>query len=109
MGVFDLFGKEPRLKRQATEKEELSSFKPQETQTKSPVSVFAPKEYREVEKIIDCLKEGKTCIVHLTNIKTETSIRILDLLSGAVYVLGGGIYEMEKNIFMFSPGGVEMN
>lgn len=109
MGVFDLFGKEPRLKRQSTERQELGSFKPQETQGKSPVSVFAPKEYREVEKIIDCLKEGKTCIVHLTNIKTETSIRILDLLSGAVYALGGGIYEMEKNIFMFSPGGVEMN
>ena len=109
MGVFDLFGKEPRLKRQTSEREELNAYKPQETQGKSPVAVFAPKEYREVEKIIDCLRDGKTCIVHLTNLKTETSIRILDMLSGAVYALGGGIYEMEKNIFMFSPNGVEMN
>ena len=110
MGVFDLFGREPRVKRQTTEREELSAFKPQEQeQGKRPVSVFSPKEYRDVEKIIDSLKDGKTCIVHLTNLKTETSIRILDMLSGAVYALDGGIYEMEKNIFMFSPSGVEIN
>ena len=51
---------------------------------------------------------GKTAIVHLTDLKAETSIRILDMLSGAIYAIGGGVYEMEKNIFMFSPTGVEV-
>ena len=39
----------------------------------------------------------------------HTAIRILDMLSGAVFALDGGVYEMEKNIFMFSPSGIEVN
>ena len=75
---------------------------------KGPVAVYYPTSYRDVESIIDSLKMGKTAIVHLTDLKAETSIRILDMLSGAIYAIGGGVYEMEKNIFMFSPTGVEV-
>lgn len=75
---------------------------------KGPVAVYSPTSYRDVESIIDSLKLGKTAIVHLTDLKPETSIRILDMLSGAIYAMGGGVYEMEKNIFMFSPSGVEV-
>ena len=49
-----------------------------------------------------------TAVVHLTNLKPETQIRVLDMLSGAIFALNGGVYEMGKNIFMFSPSGVEM-
>ncbi len=41
-------------------------------------------------------------------LKAETAIRVLDMLSGAIYALDGGVYEMEQNIFMFAPNGVEM-
>ncbi len=77
-------------------------------ENKGPVAVYYPTSYRDVESIIDSLKMGKTAIVHLTDLKAETSIRILDMLSGAIYAIGGGVYEMEKNIFMFSPTGVEV-
>ena len=76
---------------------------------RNPVSVFMPSSYDEVEKIIDALKANKTAVVHLTELKTETALRILDMLSGAIYALGGGVYEMQKNIFMFSPCGVEVH
>lgn len=76
---------------------------------RNPVSVFMPASYDEVEKIIDALKAHKTAVVHLTELKTETALRILDMLSGAIYALGGGVYEMQKNIFMFSPCGVEVH
>ena len=78
------------------------------TENKGPVAVYSPTSYRDVESIIDSLKLGKTAIVHLTDLKAETSIRILDMLSGAIYAMGGGVYEMERNIFMFSPSGVEV-
>ncbi len=109
MGVFDLFGREPRTK---TTKEEVH-FEPRTSERtengKGPVSVYCPTSYRYVEKIIDALRSNKTAVVHLAELKPETAIRILDMLSGAVYALGGGVYEMEKNIFMFSPSGVEVN
>ena len=109
MSIFDLFGKDSRTKKDRTA---LFAEQAAETQNKvserGPVTVFNPSSYADVETIIDSLKSGKTAVVHLTVLKPETAIRIIDMLSGAVYALGGGVYEMEKNIFMFSPSGVEM-
>lgn len=108
MGMFDLFGKEPKAKSERINREMLNVEPQIETGRKGPVSVFSPTSYDDVEKIIDSIKTGKTAIVHLTELKTETAIRVLDMLSGAIYALDGGVYEMEKNIFMFSPTGIEI-
>ncbi len=108
MGVFDLFGREPKTKNERALGENGSnSFSPINS-GKSPVTVFSPNAYSDVENIIDAIKQGKTAIVHLTELKNETAIRVLDMLCGAIYALGGGVYEMQKNIFMFSPNGVEI-
>lgn len=132
MGVFDLFGKDRRTgndrngegafgrngsdsSRTAFAEGNLrGEYRPNGSENyaeekNNPVSVFMPASYEEVEKIIDALKLGKTAVVHLTELKTETALRILDMLSGAIYALGGGVYEMQKNIFMFSPCGVEVH
>ncbi len=110
MGILDFFGREPRAKADRTENVNTNTMGDFNTVGKqnTPVSVFNPTTFKDVETIIDCLKRGKTAIVHLTNLKNETAIRVLDMLSGAVYALNGGVYEMEKNIFMFSPTGVEV-
>lgn len=117
MGLFDFFGREPKTKnnsRESAEKtvdrlfNENNNFNSFEKPTNAPVTVFKPTSFEDVEHIINCLRNGKTAVVHLTDLKNETAIRILDLLSGAVYALNGGVYEMEANIFMFSPSGVEI-
>lgn len=105
MGLFDrLFGKNEQTK---SEKREF--LEPLSGNGNNPVSIFYPKSYDDVEKIIDTLKTGKNAIVHFSELKENTSLRILDMLSGAIYALDGGVYEMEKNIFMFSPSGVIVN
>ena len=30
------------------------------------------------------------------------------MLCGAIYALDGGVYEMENNIFLFTPHGIEV-
>ena len=107
MGIFDLFGREPKTKNERLERAEFAAVN-NTNDAQAPVSVFSPTAYSDVELIIDALKSGKNAVVHLTELKTETAIRILDMLSGAIYALGGGVYEMGKNIFMFSPKGVEV-
>lgn len=102
MSVFDLFGKDSRLKSERGLRVETGSVK------KPPYSVISPTGYDDVSLIIDELKAGKTIVVHLTELKTETALRVLDMLSGAIYALDGGVYEMQKNIYMFSPSGVEL-
>ena len=105
MGIFDrLFGKSEQSK------SETRGFdQPLSNNGSNPVAIFYPKSYEDVEKIIDTLKSGKNAIVHFTELKETTSMRILDMLSGAIYALNGGLYEMEKNIYMFSPSGVIVN
>ena len=113
MSILDsFFGREPKAKIQNSTREN-DSFAFAEnlnSNTKqAPVSVFVPKSFSDVEKIIDDLRSGKNSIVHLNDVKSETAIRILDLLSGAVYALRGDVYEMDKNVFMFSPSGLEIH
>ncbi len=116
MNIFGLFGREPKEKNQSFNRNsevDNNNFAYTETlnsNTKqAPVSVFVPKSFSDVEKIIDALRSGKNSIVHLNDVKNETAIRILDLLSGAVYALRGDVYEMDKNVFMFSPSGLEIH
>lgn len=108
MGIFDLFGKEPRIKEE--KKDRFFSETPLNNEPKqnAPVSVFSPSSYEDVASIIDVLRVGKSAIVHLDKLKAETIIHVLDMLSGAVYALGGGLYELQKNVFMLSPTGVEL-
>ena len=111
MGIFDLFGREPRVKtnNRAAQSNDYAGIKAvDDNDKKGPVAVFSPTSFAEVEEIIDTIKAGKNAVVHLTELKTETAVRVLDMLSGAIYALGGGVYEMGKNIFMFSPSGVEV-
>ena len=105
MSVFDLFGRDPKTKKDRSAVGELSTAINDKT---GPVAVFSPSAFSDVENIIDAMKTGKNAVVHLTELKTETAVRVLDMLSGAIYALGGGVYEMSKNVFMFSPSGVEV-
>ncbi|MBQ9734725.1 MAG: cell division protein SepF [Clostridia bacterium] len=107
MGIFDLFGREPKTRNEKPLRAEFDT--PSSTNDKKgPVSVFSPTAYEDVAVIIDAIKTGKNAVVHLTELKTDTAVRVLDMLSGAIYALGGGVYEMGKNVFMFSPSGVEV-
>jgi FtsZ-interacting cell division protein YlmF len=109
MGVFDLFGKEPKTRGDRTRLKNSNVSLGGEAGHAGPVSVFTPTCYEDVELIIDAIKVGKNAVVHLNELKEETSLRILDMLAGAIYALDGGVYEVGKNIFMFSPAGVEVN
>ena len=109
MGIFDLFGKQPKSNTANRIQREFDlPIQQTEEKKNGPVSVFSPTSYDDVQAIIDAIKSGKTAVVHFSGLKTETAIRVLDMLSGAIYALDGGVYEMERNIFMFSPMGVEM-
>ena len=108
MGVFDLFGREPKTKNERIESQPQGLGISFQNSNKGPVSIFSPTAYSDVETIISAITAGKTAIVHLTELKTETAVRVLDMLCGAIYALDGGVYEMQKNVFMFSPTGVEV-
>ena len=70
---------------------------------------FHPRSFDDVAVIIDHLLAGKPAIVHLTEVKPTTAQRVIDLLSGAIYVLNGNLCELKKEVYIFTPNGVRVN
>ena len=113
MGLFDFFGKEKKpADEDRTRRISFDDFKTGEysdTPTQNgPVTVFHPKSFQDVEKIILTLKSGKNAIVYLNELSTATGYRVLDMLSGAVFALDGSVYELQNNMFFFAPAGINI-
>ena len=109
MGVFDIFGKKDKREQAGVSFDEEKRTSGGERQAKGNVAVFFPQGYGDIEKIIDNMKAGKEVLVHLEHLKPSTAIRVLDLLSGAIYALNGGLTELQKDLYFFTPNGIDMN
>lgn len=71
--------------------------------------VIMPRSFEDVSGIIDLLSVNKPVIVNLKELRDDTAQRVLDMLCGAVCALKGGVYELEKNIYVFSPDAISSN
>lgn len=71
--------------------------------------VVMPRSFEDVSGIIDLLSVNKPVIVNLKELRDDTAQRVLDMLCGAVCALKGGVYELEKNIYVFSPDSISSN
>ena len=116
MGFFDLFTKktEGMPSRNSFSNENFKtenglnqSFYPQASAQPLPMQVRRPHSFEDIEEIIDLVKQKKSVILHTNEISPSTLNRVLDILSGAVYALDGGISELEKGIYVISPSGVD--
>ena len=72
-----------------------------------PMQLRHPRSFADVEEIIDRLRDGLTVIVYLHEVNAETSARVKDILSGAIYALNGGMAELQKDMLIFTPDGVD--
>lgn len=112
MSLFDFFGRDNR--NPSTEKNRRISFdsfasgEKSEPKQNGPLTVFHPKSFKDVESIIETLRGGSQVIVYLNELSTNTGFRVLDMLSGAVFALDGGVYELENNVFIFTPSGIKV-
>ncbi len=66
-----------------------------------------PRSFSDVEEIIDRFRDHMTVIVYLTDLNATTALRVTDMLSGAIYALGGSMAQLQKDMYIFSPDGVE--
>ena len=65
-----------------------------------------PTSFADVEEIIDRFKEKQNVIVYLNEVNEATATRMKDILSGAIYALGGGMVMLQKDMYMFAPDGI---
>ena len=110
MGLFDFFKEKDdgnTRRRPITGERELPDKKPFEKPAGAqPMQIRHPRSFADIEEIIDRMKDKLTVIVYLNELSANTALRVTDILSGAVYALGGGMAELEKDMFIFTPDGV---
>ena len=108
MGLFDFF---------KTENEDGAPKRPLRTEPlprlddkggdgARPMQIRKPRSFEDIEEIIDRMKDRLTVIVYVNELNQATALRVTDILSGAIYALGGGMAELEKDMYIFTPDGV---
>jgi len=78
------------------------------TTAKLDVVVTSPECFEDARDIADHLKQRKPCVINLEGVERETSRRIVDFLSGAVYAVDGNIQKVSSGIFLITPYNVNV-
>lgn len=74
-------------------------------QAESNIIMVEPKTHKEIQQVVDYLKQGQSVAVNLEGIATADSERILDFLSGAIYGINGSIHRWHGDLFLLTPEG----
>ncbi len=109
MSLFDIITKsDSSSSRRPLQKEQQSFGFNQATNNNAP-DTFKPESFSDLYALLDLLKVGKTVIVDCSLLKETSAIRVLDILSGATYVLNGAWRTIASEVFMFVPNGSPEN
>ena len=71
------------------------------------VAIFKPRSYNQILEIVEHLRTSGSVIVYMDEIRESTAQRCSDILIGAIYALGGSMYEIQPRVYLYSTGGVE--
>lgn len=72
------------------------------------VVVAEPREFEDVQGIVDHLKNRRPVIVNLEQADPELARRVVDFASGATYALNGDSQRVGNGIFLFVPNNVDI-
>ena len=73
------------------------------------VVVTEPKDFEEVQGIVDHLKNRRPVIVNLEQADAELARRVVDFVSGATYGVNGNTQKVGNGIFLFVPSNVDIS
>lgn len=76
--------------------------------TSSKMVITQPTCYNDVEEVGNYLKNRKSVIINLENIGKEDARRIVDFLSGAIFMIEGNIQKVSNLIYLMTPRTVEI-
>ncbi len=82
-----------------------NSFNSFGMQAESNIIMVEPKTQKEIQQVVDYLKQGQSVAVNLEGISSADSNRILDFLSGAIYGINGSIHRWHGDLFLLTPEG----
>ena len=73
------------------------------------VTMFKPSSVEESRLVVDSLKDGKTVVLNLEEVRTAVAQRIVDFICGATYHMEGNLQSISESIFIVTPANVELS
>ncbi len=67
------------------------------------VSVNHPKGFSDIRLLLESLKSNEGFIVDFENTETSLAQRMLDFLSGGVYIIGGKMEHIKEKMYIILP------
>lgn len=89
--------------------ESSKSYPLRTTSNGNEICILKPKEFNDAPDVCDALLSGCCVVLCLTETDIALSQRIIDFLSGSVYSLDGRLVQVQNNIFMVTPGEVDIS
>ena len=74
----------------------------------SSLVVYAPKNFDELNKVIDCVAGGQSVIINFSSIKRYEYQNVVDYLSGALYAIRAKISRLENQLYVIMPKSVKL-
>ena len=72
------------------------------------VKLLSPKSHTEAVSIADELMNKCIVVLDVSNLATESAMRLIDFLSGVIHVLGGKMRKTNNGTFVVAPNGVDI-
>ena len=73
------------------------------------VTMIRPSSVEESRLVVDSLKEGKTVVLNLEEVRTAIAQRIVDFICGAAYDMEGNLQSISESIFIVTPPNVGLS
>ncbi len=87
---------------------QLKSKKTLVKDTSQKVDVATPKDFSDIEKLINMMKKGNGLVVDLSKSDEKITQRMVDFLVGAVYALDGKIESLTTTMYLMTPKGIDI-
>lgn len=71
--------------------------------------VISPASFNDAQEVADKYKGSQPVIVNLQAVDRDLSRRIIDFASGLCYGLGGTMDKVAHQVYLLTPGGVEVS
>lgn len=72
------------------------------------IIALEPTRRSDAKDICDELKNGNTIVINVEKLPDAEVVRLLDIINGAAYVLGGKIKDIADSVFVIAPHNVDI-
>ncbi|MFJ8149080.1 cell division protein SepF [Streptomyces sp. NPDC096048] len=80
-----------------------------ETETRRRFVVLRVNVFADAREVAEILMAGIPVLLDLTSAESEVAKRVLDFSTGVVFGLASGMHRVDRNIFLLTPAGTEVN